>query len=65
MSLNIPPKKERARKTDHRIRSGLTQEERDDWDKYVLEHDICQAKLVRRALLHAMGRPLPVSEAGV
>lgn len=58
MSLNIPPKKERTKKPEHKIRTGFTNEERDEWDKYILEHDISQVKLVRRALLHIIGRPV-------
>ena len=63
MSQNIPPKKERIKKPDHKVRTGFTLEEQDEWDKYILEHDISQVKLVRRALLHAMDRPFPIGGA--
>jgi len=61
MSQNIPPRHERKKKPDYKIRPGFTQEEFESFQDFCIKNDIQPGWFTRRTLLLAIKTPVDLT----
>lgn len=65
MSQNIPPRKQRVKQIDYKVRTGFTEEQHSDWLDWVSKNGKNATRIVHNALLSVMGKtPQDIREEG-